>query len=98
MDKTELSADDVREAIKMAADFKAHGIRVEVFADSDTIGKKITAASKQRIPYILVVGDKEIASGNVSIRKRGSKDTTTLASKEFMQMVSTKNLEKSLEL
>jgi threonyl-tRNA synthetase len=50
------------------------GIRVDINKDNETLGKKIREAEKQKIPYILVLGDKEIQAGTVSVRRRGTGD------------------------
>ncbi|MDO8676125.1 MAG: threonine--tRNA ligase [Candidatus Azambacteria bacterium] len=58
-------------AQKIAAELIAEGIRVEINNDNETIGKKIREAELEKIPYILVVGDKEEESGAVAVRERG---------------------------
>lgn len=55
----------------------AAGIRVEVDQSNETVGKKIRAAEQQRVPYMLVIGEREAASGDVAVRRRGSPDTVT---------------------
>ncbi|MEM7536352.1 MAG: threonine--tRNA ligase [Chloroflexota bacterium] len=55
-------ADDV------AAQFKKARIRVEVDASTDRMGNKIRKAQKQKIPFMLVIGDKEMESGQVAVR------------------------------
>jgi threonyl-tRNA synthetase len=50
------------------------GLRVQVSGGSETIGKRIREAEKQKVPYSVVLGDKDIASGVVSVRKRGGED------------------------
>lgn len=49
-------------------------IRVELKDDNETVGKKIRNGEQQKIPYILVVGDKEIKSKSVAVRKRDKGD------------------------
>jgi threonyl-tRNA synthetase len=53
---------------------KNRGIRVELASSSETLGKRIREAELEKIPYVLVVGEKEKATETVSIRKR-HKDT-----------------------
>ncbi len=53
---------------------KAAGIRAEVDARNEKIGYKIREAQGQKINYMLVVGDKEMAEGTVAVRKRGEGD------------------------
>lgn len=57
--------------------FKA-GIRVEVDGRSEKIGYKIREAQMEKIPYMLVVGDKEMDNGAVALRKRGEGDQGTV--------------------
>ncbi len=61
-------------AEKMAAQLRAAGLRVEVDAGSDRMGNKIRKAQKQKIPYMLIVGDKEVEDGAVSVRLRNGQD------------------------
>ena len=58
---------------------KAEGIRAE-FLDEDTVGKRIREAELQKIPYILVVGDKEVQNKTVNVRhyKEGQKGEISL--------------------
>ncbi|MFC2002964.1 threonine--tRNA ligase [Chloroflexota bacterium] len=57
-------------AQKLAGELKIEGIRTTVDARSETVNQKIRQAQLDKIPYMLVVGDKEIAAGSVSIRLR----------------------------
>jgi threonyl-tRNA synthetase len=61
--------------------------RVEVDAESETMGKKIRNGELQKIPYLLVVGDKEIAANAVAIRERGKKEITTVELNKFIERV-----------
>jgi len=58
-------------AAEVAADLLAAGLRAEADLRTESVGKKIAEAEHQRIPCILVVGDKEIEAGAVSLRRRG---------------------------
>lgn len=55
-------------AEKILADLKKSGIRAELSDENETVGKKIRNAELQKIPYILVAGDKEIRGNSVNIR------------------------------
>ena len=55
---------------QVAADLVAAGLRAEADLRTESVGKKIAEAEHQRIPCILVVGDKEIEAGTVSLRRR----------------------------
>ena len=59
--------------------------RVEINDEQETLGKKIREAEMQKIPYILVVGDKEIASNAVGVRERGKGDLGTVTLDNFIK-------------
>ena len=52
----------------------AAGVRVELNVENETIGKKIREAELQKVPYILVVGEKEEQADSVAVRQRGKGD------------------------
>ena len=54
----------------VAADLRAAGIRVEVDTSDDRMQKKIRNAQKQKVPYMLIAGDEDVAAGAVSFRYR----------------------------
>ncbi|MBI5695685.1 MAG: threonine--tRNA ligase [Nitrospirae bacterium] len=70
-------------ALKVAADMRAAGMRVEADIRNDKIGYKIREATLQKVPYILVVGDKEVESGAVAVRMRDGKDLGAMPVGEF---------------
>ena len=55
---------------EVAAQLRGHGIRVEVDASDDRMQKKIRTAQKQKVPYMLLAGDEDVAKGAVSFRYR----------------------------
>jgi len=57
-------------ARKLGAELKGEGVRVEVDDRSETVNLKIRRAQLDKVPYMLVVGDKEVAASTVSIRRR----------------------------
>ena len=57
-------------AHKLEAELKSEGVRVEVDARSERVNLKIRQAQLDKIPYMLVVGDKEVAAATVSVRLR----------------------------
>jgi threonyl-tRNA synthetase len=61
-------------ATKIETELKARGIRVELVTDAESLGKKIRNAEAMKIPYMLIVGEKEAESGQVSVRAHGQKD------------------------
>ncbi|MFA5248279.1 MAG: threonine--tRNA ligase [Patescibacteria group bacterium] len=68
--------------------FQAEEIRAEVDDSSETVGNKTRKAVNEKIPYILVVGDKEKESGKLAVRERGSRDTKEMDFTEFIKIIS----------
>ena len=60
------------------------GIRVELDDRSEKIGYKIREAQLKKIPYMLIIGEKEEQSGTVSVRKRGEGDIGTVSVDDFL--------------
>lgn len=82
----------------LASLMRATGIRCDVDESAETIGNKIRKASNEKIPYTLVVGDKEIASSELAIRIRGGKDIATIDKEGFIKAMVTKIHNRSSEL
>jgi len=59
---------------QIADRLKKAGLRVEVDAGSERMGNKIRLAQKQKIPYMLIVGDNEVEGQQVSVRLRNGED------------------------
>ena len=57
-------------AEKIYEDLKKEGIRVEINKNNETLGKKIRESELQKIPYLLVVGEKEVEAKSVAVRQR----------------------------
>ena len=62
-------------------------LRITIDERDESVGKKIRETEMQKIPYMLIIGDKEKASGKVSVRGRGQKDYGTLALKKFAALI-----------
>jgi threonyl-tRNA synthetase len=66
----------------------AAGIRAEIDTRSEKIGFKIREAAMDKVPYILVVGDKEVQQNAVAVRERGGKDLGVMQLDELMSGIS----------
>jgi threonyl-tRNA synthetase len=66
-------------------DLRQRGVRVELDDRGESIGRKIREAELRKIPYMLVVGDREATDGAVSVREHRAGDTGTIASEEFAE-------------
>ena len=70
-----------------AAKLEAMGLRVSVDDRNEKIGYKIREARGERIPYMLVVGEKEAQEGTFAVRKRGAGEIGSMPAEQFNQMV-----------
>ncbi|MCF1715152.1 threonine--tRNA ligase [Flavihumibacter sp. RY-1] len=74
---------------------KAAGVRVSIDDRNEKIGKKIRDTELQRVPYMLVVGEKEVSEGKVSIRRQGKGDAGTMSIEEFVTVITREIKERS---
>ena len=72
----------------------AAGIRAELDAASETLNKRIRQAQTQKVPYMLIVGDREVEEGKVAIRQRSGEQLDPLAVAEAVALISAKDAEK----
>ena len=81
-------------ALKLKEEFLAEGIRVKVDDRNEKTGYKIREAQLQKIPYMLIVGEKEVESNTVSVRSRENGDLGTKDINEFINGLKTEIKEK----
>jgi threonyl-tRNA synthetase len=74
-------------AREVRQDLSDEGLRVEVDDSLNSMQKKIRENARQKIPYLLIVGDLEVVGGTVNIRRRGSKEQEVLAVEAFADRV-----------
>jgi threonyl-tRNA synthetase len=74
-------------ARKIENEMRSAGIRIKVFDKSETLQSKIREATLQKIPYLGIIGDKEIEKNSVSVRSRDGKDLGVLELSHFLQTV-----------
>jgi threonyl-tRNA synthetase len=74
-------------ANKVAAQLKEIGVRVEVDGRNEKMNAKIREHALQKVPFLLVVGDKEAESGRVNVRTRGKEKTEDMSVTEFVTHV-----------
>ena len=74
---------------------KERGIRAELDARNEKIGYKIREAKLEKVPYVLVVGDKEAEDGTVNVNKRGVEEKTTVRAEDFAELVVREDAEKA---
>lgn len=79
----------------VAAKLHAAGLRVQTDLRSEKINYKIRELSLQKLPYILVVGEKEAQTGTVSVRARGGENLGVMLLDAFIERISTENRERT---
>jgi threonyl-tRNA synthetase len=79
----------VEYANKVASRLRESNVRVEVDARNEKMNAKIREHALQKVPFMLVVGDKEAEAGKVNVRTRGKEKTEDVAAEEFADRVRT---------
>ena len=74
-------------AKQVAAQLDGQGFRVEVDGRNEKIGKKIREATLEKIPYMLVVGDRDMENGTVSVRHRSGEDLGAMTLDQFAALL-----------
>jgi len=82
-----ISESHLEYARKVKEDLELFGVRVELDDRNESIGKKIRQSQMEKVPYSLVVGDKEIENGTVSVRKRGGVDMGAMKVDDFAKFI-----------
>jgi len=63
----------------------AAGFRAEIDTSNDSMGKKVRSAKKERLPYFLVLGDKDIESKTVTVESRDTDESESMSVSELIQ-------------
>ncbi|MBI5569548.1 MAG: threonine--tRNA ligase [Desulfomonile tiedjei] len=71
-------------AAQISETLKREGLRLEEDFRNEKIGFKIREARNQKTPYMIIIGDKEMSGGTLSVRKRGEQTTSELTLEEFL--------------
>jgi len=86
---------NVKAAEKIAAVLKEQGLRVDTDFRDNTVDYKVRAAELMKIPYIIVIGDKEEKTRTLAVRERGQKPKFGIALEEFIKEIK-ERIEKKL--
>ncbi|TSC82125.1 MAG: threonyl-tRNA synthetase [Parcubacteria group bacterium Gr01-1014_20] len=81
---------------KVFDELKNAGIRVEISDANETLGKRIREAEVRKIPYVIVVGEREESGDFVNVRRRGSKDNTEVKVSELISRIKKEIEERAL--
>ena len=72
---------------ELMAKLRAKGVRCEADKRAEKTGYKIREAQMSKVPYMLVIGDKEQEDGTVAVRKRDTTETVTMPADEFVELI-----------
>ena len=70
-------------AQKLQQELVSEGVRVEYYDSSDSLGKRIRNSQKSKTPFTIVIGDKEVESGDLTIRKYGEEKEVSMTIEDF---------------
>jgi threonyl-tRNA synthetase len=84
-------------AVSVAERLRSEMIRVETDIENEKIGYKIRNATIMKVPYLIIIGDKEAMEKKVTIRKRTGENIGPFTADEFIEMLKEKIKKKSLE-
>jgi threonyl-tRNA synthetase len=79
-----ISDDHIDYAYEMKKELRMAGIDTEVYDKNDSLNKRIRTAEKQRVPYVVIIGDEEVQNKTVAIRNRRTREQYNLTYEEFM--------------
>ncbi len=88
----------IEPAERVAAQLKAHGLRVEVDRGKSRMGGKIREARERQIPYMLIIGDRDVEAGTVSVRLRTDQDLGAMPVADFIALAAGKAESHALDL
>ena len=71
----------------VAERLKAQGLRTEKNFDNEKIGHKIREGTMRKIPYLVIIGDKEVSEQTLSIRKRAGETLAPMAERDFLELI-----------
>ena len=86
----------IEQSKKIASQLREHSIRVEVDESNEKLGKKIRESEIMKIPYLVILGDKEIEANKIAVRKRGGEDLGQLELNAWIQQLQQEIKSKSL--
>ncbi len=81
--------DHVAYAKGVAAALESKGLRIEIDDRNEKLGQKIRAAQMEKVPYMLVIGGKEVEAGKVAVRSRAKGDLGAMPTDDFINLIET---------
>jgi len=80
-----INSSHAKYAKEITKELKEQGLRVETKIESETISKKIRNGEIQKIPYLIVIGDKELKAKKICVRQRGKRNIETISLTKFIK-------------
>ena len=80
-----INSSHIKYAQEITKELKEQGFRVEIKTESETISKKIRNGEIQKIPYLIVIGDKELKAKKICVRQRGKRNIETISLTKFIK-------------
>ncbi len=74
-------------ATKLKAAFLEKDLRVEIDDNNETIGNKIRKGVNEKVPYLIIIGDKEIENSNLNLRKRGEQNSVDISQADLLKEI-----------
>jgi len=97
LDPADVADRHLAHAQELASGLRAAGLRPHVDESAETVGKKVRAAQLMKVPYTLVIGDKEIDSGALTVRRRDGVETKGVSLEAFTAALALEADTRSLE-
>ncbi|MHC1628206.1 MAG: threonine--tRNA ligase [Candidatus Nezhaarchaeales archaeon] len=82
-----VSSEYMNKAVEVAEDIEKAGIRVDIDDRDETVSKKIREAEVEWIPYVVVIGKREVEENVLSVRIRAKRETVTMTLSEFINLI-----------
>ena len=84
-------------AVALSEKLRSEGIRTELNLDNEKIGYKIRNATIRKVPYLVIIGDREVSENKITVRKRTGENMGPFTIDEFIRIIEEKVRDKSLE-
>jgi threonyl-tRNA synthetase len=89
-----VSSEYLEETLKIADEIERAGIRVDVDDRDESVPRKVRDAEVEWVPFIVVVGEKEVKEGTLSVRIREKRETVAMKLSELVDLISKENADK----
>ncbi|MCL4392415.1 threonine--tRNA ligase [Patescibacteria group bacterium] len=90
-----ISEKHLKYAEELRKKMKEQNLRIDIASTGETLSKNIRQGELEKIPYLLVVGDKEIEAKSVNVRERHKKETSTVPIEKFIEKIKKEDEEKN---